>query len=91
MSVRLNRHAMELLQGKARVEGDLLVWVIYDHPRDFPDTYVVRPHSTKLGKPLTVHFDDSQLEAVRSVMRRMGLQRLPRAPSDDNSILETWV
>jgi hypothetical protein len=90
-SVGIGRRGMAQLHNKAVQEQDLLVWTIYDHPSDFPDSYVVRPHSTKLGSPLTVHIQHAQLDHVRGALEHLGLTCLPRSPEDDPSILETWL
>lgn len=90
-SVRLNRRGIQQLQANAYAGGDLLIWVIYEHPSDFPAEYVVRPFSSKRGAPLALHFNHAQLEYVRGAMRNMGLTRLPRSPGDDPCILESWV
>jgi hypothetical protein len=79
------------MQNKALAQGDLLTWTIYDHPSDFPYHYVVRPHSARLNKPLTVHFQHAQLEHVRGALEHLGLTCLPRAESDDPCIVETWI
>lgn len=90
-SVRVGRHGMEQIHVKARRQNDLLTWTVYDHPDDFPHCYVVRPHSSRLARPLTVHFEHTQLERVRSALEHLGLTRLDRAPGDPPAVLETWI
>jgi hypothetical protein len=90
-SVRIGRHGMAQLQAKAHAENDLLTWTIYERPADFPDSYVVRPHSSRVACPLSVHFERRNLESVRAALEGLGLTRLERAPSDDPCILETWI
>jgi hypothetical protein len=90
-SVRIDRGGIEQIQSKAHAGGDLLIWTIYERPSDFLDRYVVRPFSSKNNAALTVHFDHAQLSAVRSALKRLGLIKIPREPSDDPCILESWV
>lgn len=91
VSIEISRRSMVVLHNKAIDENDLLTWTVYDHPPDFPDDYVVRPFSSKLACPLTVHFKHAQLEHVRSALANLGLTCLQRAESDPPSILETWI
>ena len=91
MSVEISRTGIEVFQSTAHADGDLLIWTIYDHPKDFPDDYVVRPHSTKLEKPMPVHFRHEQLAYVRRALRRLGLVCIARSPGDDPCILESWL
>jgi hypothetical protein len=90
-SVPIGRSGITKLHIKAMQERDLLTWTIYDHPLDFPDSYVVRPFSSKLACPLTVHFAHAQLDVVRGALERLGLTRLARSESDPPSVIETWI
>lgn len=72
----------------------LTLWTIYDHPRDHPDHYVVRPFTVSAGggepKPGDARlFHD--IEVARKAMVLMGLTCLHREPNDDPTIVETWV
>lgn len=63
-------------------------WIIYDHPRDFPDDFVARRFGT--GIPT----DDvivGPLEALREHLENLGLVRIARHPTDDAVIVETWL
>ena len=67
----------------------LPMWVIYDHPSDWPDWYVAREWiGEQPGSCVTLERD---LERLRDRMRRMGLVCLARFEQDDPKILETWV
>jgi hypothetical protein len=90
-SVRIGRSGIVRLHVEAMERNDLLTWTIYDHPADFPDCYVVRPFSSRLACPLTVHFQHAQLEGVREALARIGLTCLPRSESDPPSVVETWI
>jgi hypothetical protein len=82
------------LHQQARAEGDLLVWTIYDRPKDFPDRCVLRPARTKGGaRPLGCHitFDHAQLPLARSALQNLGCVCLGRDEHDDPCILESWI
>lgn len=73
-----------------------IIWVVYDHPIDFPDQFVARKF---LGiNPTDDYYSDKSLAAVRewiySEASKCGLgqpYRMPRHPNDDPVILETWM
>lgn len=69
----------------------LSMWTIYDHPLDYPSSYVARRlevHGSRI-----VHTQDviigPTLEAVRSCLPS-GLYGMERAPEDDPVIVEVW-
>lgn len=72
------------------------VWVIYDHPRDFPDNYVVRLQ-TATGEGIVVSpeaYLATDLEDARNYCReRTGGDCYPisRHPDDDPVIVECWA
>jgi hypothetical protein len=70
----------------------LRMWVIYDHPRDFPSTYVARLWLVD-GKPRPTgeFMVDADVERLRDVMQEMGLVKLMRADADDPVVMETWL
>jgi hypothetical protein len=70
---------------------DLRQYTIYDHPRDYPDAFVVRaweigPGTMTPGQPRTA----PTLEAARKLIPP-GLYCLGRAADDDSTIVETWT
>lgn len=73
-------------------EGALAVWVIYDHPSDHPDSFVLRPQFTARGgvqvSPLAWTADS--IEALRAALPP-GLVRMNRHPDDDPVIVEVWM
>lgn len=77
-------------QRKAHVAGDLLVWTIYEKPKDFPGVFVARPYSSRAGAPCDFVMVAATLEAVRDLLPP-GLCRMPRQPGDDPVIVETWI
>jgi hypothetical protein len=70
----------------------MIVWTIYDHPRDSPDKFVVRAHRS--GKGFTQPSDEAThhntLEEARAAIPE-GLVWFDRQPEDDKAILETWL
>lgn len=67
----------------------LSIWVVYDHPTDWPDYFVAREWiGEQPGNMVTLERD---LDRLRDRLRRMGLTRLERNEEDDPVILETWL
>ena len=72
----------------------MIVWVIYDHPKDFPDVFVARPqfvmedHSVV---PCKVAWANPDLDVIRNALAAIGLTCLTRSPGDDPKIVETWL
>lgn len=72
----------------------LRTWVVYDHPRDFPDYVIIRRQTVFRGGAIT--FDPKarmfrNLEAARAWCSRRGLYPVPCQPGDDPVIVETWI
>jgi hypothetical protein len=70
----------------------LHMWTIYDHPTDRPDVFIARlwlVDNTGWRFTRETH-EASTLDEVRSMLPR-GLTCLPRAPYDDQKIVETWL
>ena len=67
-------------------------WVIYNHPRDFPDKYVMRRWDIRANEMQAT--DDmalaDTLEEIRLSVPR-GLYRLERFRDDDPCIAEVWL
>lgn len=72
----------------------LLVWTVFDHPSDWPENFVVRPHvvlrdGTVKPDPQVFLFDN--LDDAREFLSEKGLTCLARHPEDDPVIVETWI
>lgn len=66
------------------------IWVIYDHPSDFPNHYVVRV-TWGLNKSPIAQLAPS-LESARRIAIDGGASFcLGRAPDDDPVIAESWI
>lgn len=71
---------------------DMSQWVVYDHPRDYPNKYVLRRWDIRGGSMIPtddLHVADS-LEAIRQAVPP-GLYRLGRFGEDDPCIVEVWL
>ena len=66
----------------------LTMWTVYDHPRDYPDKWVLRAWDMPGGRRETVETADT-LEEIRAKIPP-SLFRAPRNPGDDPAIYETW-
>jgi hypothetical protein len=69
-------------------DGPLELFIIYDHPRDYPGHFVVR--RWVLDSPTADFAIADTLEAARAEVPA-GMHRIPRRPEDDPVIVETWV
>jgi hypothetical protein len=71
--------------------GALLAWSIYDHPLDYPNSFVCRPFATKGGAvPLDVVLRANTLAQIRAMLP-YGLACFSRSPSDPAFLVETWI
>jgi hypothetical protein len=81
-------------QRDAMLRDVLTMWTIYDHPRDFPSSYVARcwENSARYREPIAT---DKAIEGELSMLRHLfadcGLACLTRNEGDDPKIVETWV
>jgi len=76
--------------------GRVRVFAIYDHPRDYPDCFVVRAMETAGDIPpwcvvfmMEAKFADT-LEAARGLLPG-GLVKVGPSPGDDPVIAEVWM
>ena len=67
------------------------IFVVYDHPTDFPDHVVARLWITKPERPIHLVLRASAVEPLRDFLDACGLVHLSRSPDDDPTILETWI
>jgi hypothetical protein len=74
-------------------DGGLAIWVVYDHPPDFPTEYVARMQiAGKDGVKITDQIMTSKsLDLLRSELEARGLTCLMRMEGDDPKIVETWL
>lgn len=69
------------------------MFTVYDHPSDYPDSYVVREWSIRPDGPVPLDIVGacSTLEEARAIAGADGRFRLPAYAEDDPAILETWL
>lgn len=67
----------------------LPIWVIYDHPIDFPDWFVARKFLN--DQPSSVCMASHDLGMLRLELETMGHFCIPRFDGDDPCIIETWI
>lgn len=68
------------------------MWIVYDHPSDFPDQYVVRRWEVWPGltKPTDEAFAAEDLGVVRAAIPP-DAERITGRDPHDPCILETWL
>lgn len=65
------------------------IFTIYDHPRDFPNSFVVRVWYGEIPGDALLYAD---LKSAREAAWGMGAQvKLPRSAFDDDKIVESWI
>jgi hypothetical protein len=87
-------HTVATAHNDALRRGVLNVWTIYDHPKDFPDTYVARRFEVGKGRELPIVTNDTvqgELQIVRESFRRCGLTCFTRNEQDEPQIIESWL
>ena len=77
---------------KQAPDGPLELFVIYDHPKDYPGHFVVRRwFGTRWA---TIATDDFALtDTIESARAEVpeGLVRIPHQTGEDPVIVETWI
>jgi hypothetical protein len=71
----------------------LPIWVVYDHPADYPDKFVARQHviGIKGNTPTDRIMAADSLDPIRAALTQAGLVCLDRSEDDDPKIVETWL
>ena len=71
----------------------LVMWTIYDHPRDYPDSFVARKFLIAGGAPTPTSeiILSTSLDKLRAIMVGRGLSCITRSPGDDPVVVETWL
>ncbi len=73
----------------------LHIYTIYDHPSDFPNSFVVKRWVDFAGgTPVQDEeflITSLDLESCRDIMHAKGLYNLGRDNTDDHTIIETWI
>ena len=71
------------------VTSQLAIWVVYDHPKDFPDYFIARRWLNDTPTDSLVMCSD--LDLLRGQLEEMGLVQVQPLEGDDAVILETWL
>lgn len=65
------------------------IWVVYDHPKDYPKHYVARYwNGWEKTDEIMLSF---KLELLQLDLSSMGLVQLSRSDKDDPCIVEVWL
>lgn len=75
-------------------DGDTFpIWVVYDHPTDYPDHFVARAHRVGVDgqRPTSKLIAAPTLESIRTSMVNLGLTCVQRNEEDDPVIVECWL
>lgn len=76
--------------GETGMDVGLEMWVIYDHPKDFPNGFIARLWIDEDPQAQTMTADT--LDNLRELICRWGCTcHLVRYPDDDPVIVETWI
>lgn len=69
------------------------MWVLYDHPKDFPKHFVARKWSVMGGElqPTNQVIASEDADQIRKVLRDNGLARVEESGQKDPKIMETWL
>lgn len=72
---------------------DLPLWVVYDHPSDFPDRYIARQRTVGIAgdQPTDRVMVSLSLDSIRTALANLGLVCIPRHETDDPVIVEVWL
>ena len=68
--------------------NSIVLYVVYDHPRDYPEHFVVR--QWEMDQPTDRYTLHDSLAAARASIP-FGLACLHRDEEDEPQILETWL
>jgi len=71
------------------MEDNLYIYVVYDHPKDFPDGFVIREWDGVIPKKIV--FTSNDIDVIRGFLKMRGLVNIGRLNQDDPKILEVWM
>ena len=66
-----------------------IVWLLYDHPRDYPNDFVAR--KLNYDEPTNEILCFGSLEEARRHLRALDLVCIGRHPGDDPEMIEVWL
>lgn len=71
-------------------QNTLPIYVVYDHPKDYPDEYVCRIWIGETPEP-ELCLRSKSLSEIHQELAWRGLVRLEPKENDDKSIESTWL
>ena len=89
---KLSEDQIPLPSQLPRPENALMIWVIYDHPRDFPDGYVLRPQALVEGVLIVsaVAWSAATPDKLEAILPA-GVTRIGPQEGDDPVIMSVWI
>jgi hypothetical protein len=76
------------------MNNGLPLYFVYDHPKDFPNDFVVRRWMLVKGELIPdkeIMMKTSNYADIKTEMMYMGLTKMARQPDDEPCIKETWI
>jgi hypothetical protein len=69
----------------------IMVWGVFDHPAEYPETWVAREFEVLPGefRPTGHAIEAPTLDALQTILRKMGLMRSHRFTEDTAALKET--
>jgi len=69
--------------------ADFFIWVVYDHPKDFPTKFVARKYNAETPTGNIILSDN--LGELRNLIPEKYNTHLMRNYADDPTIMELWL
>jgi hypothetical protein len=79
-------------QAESLKRGMLSIWTVYDHPKDFPHSFVARRFEINADGPRpTGDIVQGELSIIRKSFSDCGLICFTRNRGDDPAVVESWL
>lgn len=73
----------------------LSMWVVYEHPTDYPEKYIARRWEIDGSTPDGTRTDEviiaDKLDRLQFSMSQKGIKWIPRVPGDEPHIVGVWL
>jgi hypothetical protein len=91
-SDRIDRHSAQRLHDTGMASGVLIIWTIYENPKDYPGLFIARPFALARGnpRPSPFHLEGTSLSELREQLPH-SLVQLGRREEDEPQIVEVWL
>ena len=82
-----------MAQADAVKRGALVIWTVYNRPKDHPHGFIARRFEVNALGPPSPMADTvtGDLDEIRLIVYRAGLTRLPRQHDDEPQVVESWI